>query len=137
MVPRPLELLIDGECPFCGREAALLRRLDRKRGNLRIVDISAPAFSAATYGKTNEQLRALLHARTPDGEIVTGLNAVHLAYTAVGWGFLYAPTRWTLLRPLSDWCYTIYARNRPLLRTWFDPCQGDHCATKASDSRPM
>lgn len=138
MAPRPLVLLIDGECPFCVREAALLKRLDRKRGQLRIVDISAPSFSAASYGRTIEQLQARLHAQTPDGQIITGLDAVHRAYEAVGWGFIYAPARWPLLRKVADWLYVTYADNRPMLRSWFDPCKGDRCTVRnGTASGPM
>ncbi len=116
MAPIPLVLLIDGECPICGREAEFLRRLDRKRGNLRVVDVSSPKFVAAQYGRTVDQLRVRPHAVTPDGEFFAGLEAVHRAYCAVGWGFMSAPTRWPILRPISDWMYSLVTRNRPLLQ---------------------
>lgn len=121
MAPTPLVLLIDGECPICGREAEFLKRLDRKRGNLRVVDISSPKFVAAQYGKSVDQFRVRPHALTPDGQLFTGLEAVHRAYCAVGWGFMSAPTRWPILRPISDWVYSLATRNRPLLQSFAYP----------------
>jgi len=112
--PPRLTLFYDGECPFCRREVAALRRRDR-RAALQLQDIAAPGFDAARYGLSREEVHRALHARTADGRILRGMEAVRAAYRAVGLGGLAAPTGWPLLRPLFDAAYAVFARHR---RRW-------------------
>ena len=104
-------LLYDGECPLCSREIAMLRRRDR-RGRLGFVDIAAPGFDAARYGTARDALMARIHGVLPDGSLVRDVEVFRRAYAAVGLGWLVAPTRWPLLRPLFDRAYRVFARNR-------------------------
>lgn len=113
--PGRLTILIDGECPLCKREAAWLGRRDRK-GRLAFVDIAAPNFEPGEYGKTQDQLMGAIHAVTAEGEMVTGVEVFRLAYSAIGLGWLLAPTRWPLLRPIADAAYRVFARIRPRLQ---------------------
>lgn len=119
-------VLIDGACPLCRREAALLRRLDRRRGRLRLVDIARPDFRPASYGRTMEALMGEIHGVTAEGSIVTGVEVFRRAYAAVGLGWLLAPTRWPVARPLSDRLYRWFARNR-LRLTGRRPACGPSC----------
>lgn len=105
-------LLIDGGCPLCAREAGLLRRLDRGRGLLALVDITAPDFDPADIGTTFQTLMSEMHGLTPDGQLVAGVEAFRRAYGAVGWGWVLAPTAWPGLRFVSDRLYAWFARNR-------------------------
>jgi len=60
------------------------------------------------------------------------------AYAAVGFGWLVAPTRWPLVRPLADAAYRWFARNRLRLTGRGEVCSADRCtvhAPGASDSR--
>jgi predicted DCC family thiol-disulfide oxidoreductase YuxK len=107
----PFTLLYDGECPLCAREIRMLRRLDR-RGRLRFEDIAAPDFDAARYATTREALMARIHGVLPDGSLVRDVEVFRRAYAAVGLGWLLAPSRWPLLRPLFDGAYGVFARNR-------------------------
>jgi predicted DCC family thiol-disulfide oxidoreductase YuxK len=107
-----LTLLVDGECPLCRREAALLRRLDRGRGGLFLEDISEPGFDPARYARTMPELMGTIHGVLPDGSLVTGLEAFRRAYGAVGMGWLLAPTGWPLIRPIADAAYRLFARHR-------------------------
>lgn len=112
MAAPPLTILIDGECPLCRREGEFMRRLDGGRGRLRFVDITAPGFDAAAYGTTHDAAMGTIHALTPDGGVVTGMEVFRRAYAAVGWGWLVAPTGWPLVRPVVDRMYRWFARNR-------------------------
>jgi predicted DCC family thiol-disulfide oxidoreductase YuxK len=117
-------VLIDGGCPLCRREAALLRRLDRSRGRLQLVDITAPDFDPSQTGRSMDDLMGAIHAITADGAIVTGMEVFRRAYAAVGLGWLLAPTAWPGLRPLFDRAYRWFARNRLRLTGR----RGDACA---------
>lgn len=112
-----IQLLYDGACPICRREAAWLRRADR-RGRLELVDISVPNFDPTRFGLSHEAVQGALHAIGPNGRIVRGMDAVRAAYRAVGWGWLAAPTGWPLLRPVFDRLYRAFARNRLRIGRW-------------------
>lgn len=124
---QPMRLLIDGECPLCRREGAFLMRLDRNRGRLQLIDITEPDFDAADYGATQDDVMGSIHARTPDGRIVTGMEAFRHAYRAVGLGWLLAPTGWPVLRPIFDAFYRWFARNRLRLTGRPDECETGRC----------
>ena len=106
-----LTYLYDGACPICVSEVDGLRRRDA-HGNLCLVDISAPSFDAARYGRTRQELLTRMHAIDGEGHTLVAMDAVRAAYRAVGLGWLVAPTRWPLLKPLFDRLYAWIARNR-------------------------
>lgn len=124
-----IEVLYDGACPLCSREVAGLRRLDRGRGRVRFADIASPDFDASRHGRTHAELMARIHGVLPDGSVVEGLEVFRRAYAAVGLGWLLAPTRWPILRPLAEAAYRWFARNRLRLTGRREACA---CATHAA-----
>jgi predicted DCC family thiol-disulfide oxidoreductase YuxK len=131
----PFTLFFDGDCPFCVREAAMLRRRDGRDG-LRFVDIADPGFdpAAAVPGRplTREEFSARIHGLHPDGRLETGVGVFREAYRRVGLGWLLAPTAWPILRPLADAGYRWFARNRVRLGGLF----GRSCGPEGSCRRP-
>lgn len=127
--PTPnIRVLIDGACPLCRSEAALLRRLDRQRGRLVLEDIAGPGFTPASVNRSMDELMGTIHGVLPDGTIVTGMEVFRRAYAAVGLGWLLAPTAWRGLRPLFDRAYRWFARNRlQLTGRRARACDGDRC----------
>ena len=123
-----ITFLYDGDCPLCAREVAMLRRLDRGRGRLDLEDIATPGFDASRYGRTQHELMARIHGALPDLSVVEGVEVFRLAYAAVGLGWLVAPTRWPLLRPLADAAYRWFARNRLRLTGRSAVCDSERCA---------
>jgi len=109
--PYPLTLYYDAACPVCALEMDHLRERDR-HGRLVLVDIAAPGFDAAAHGATLQAMDAQLHARRADGSWAIGVEALRLAYAAVGLGWLWRPTAWPLLEPLAAWSYRGFARHR-------------------------
>lgn len=107
----PLTLLYDEACPLCRLEIDNLKARDRK-GLLRFIDISAAGFDVKAYGVTMAALQERIHAVTPDGKMVIGVEVFRRAYQAVGLGWLIRPTGWPVLKPLCDWAYLRLARNR-------------------------
>src|SRR5687768_3837171 len=87
-----MEVFFDGECPLCRREIAMLRGLDR-HGRIRFTDIASEPIDAVALGRTFEELMARIHARTRDGEWITGVEVLRQLYEAVGLGWLASWTR--------------------------------------------
>jgi predicted DCC family thiol-disulfide oxidoreductase YuxK len=142
MTAHDIETYYDGECPLCVREVRLLQRLDR-RGRLRFVDIADRRFDAAAVGVPLERLMDRIHGRLPDGTIVEGVEVFRRLYTAVGLGFLVAPTRLPGVRQLLDLAYRWFAKNRLRLTGRCDArgCtiplpSGPHTARPTDQPRP-
>jgi predicted DCC family thiol-disulfide oxidoreductase YuxK len=134
-MPPAFTILIDGDCPLCRHEAALLRRLDRGRGRLALVDIASPGFDPAPLGVTMQDIMGTIHGLLPDGRLVTGVEVFRRAYGAVGWGWLWAPTGWPLVRPIADRMYNWFARRRLGLTGRRLVCDGDRCRVEARSRR--
>jgi predicted DCC family thiol-disulfide oxidoreductase YuxK len=113
----PLALYFESACPLCNAEMAALRARDVHE-RLRFVDVSTPGF-VAPAGTTLPALLAAIHGRCADGRWVRGMEAMRLAYGAVGLGWLLAPTAWPLLRPAFDRTYAWFARHRHAMPRWF------------------
>lgn len=107
-----IRVLYDGGCPLCTREIRALRRLDRRRGRISFEDIAAPGFDPASYGLRYETLMSRIHGVLPDGTLIEGVEVFRRLYSAVGLGWLVAPTRWPFLRGLCEAAYRAFARNR-------------------------
>lgn len=124
----PFTILIDGLCPLCKREGALLQRLDRGRGRLVLVDIAAEGFDPSRYGRTMEQVMGSIHGVRGDGEVVSGMEVFRLAYAAVGMPWLLGWTRWPGLRWVADMGYSWFAANRLRLTGRGAECESGRCA---------
>ena len=120
-------ILFDGECPLCRREISMLERIDGGRGRLDFEDISSDAFDASVYGLEMRAVHERIHGVLPDGTVVEGVEVFRRAYGAIGLGWLVAPTRWPLLRPLADAAYRLFARNRLRITGRRLECDGDTC----------
>ncbi len=127
--PRPLLILVDGLCPICKHEGRVLQRLDRGRNLIALDDITRNGFDPGQFGLTQTQVIGSIHAITPDGRVLRGMEVFRAAYTRLGWGWLWAPTGWPVLRPIFDALYRVFARVRPRL-SGYKPCEGDRCAIK-------
>jgi predicted DCC family thiol-disulfide oxidoreductase YuxK len=106
-----IKVLFDGECPLCAREISFLRRRDRRR-LIAFEDIAAPGFDATRYGLDQTAVMSRIHGVLPDGVVIEGVEVFRRLYTAVGLGWMIAPTRWPLLRGLFERAYRVFARNR-------------------------
>ena len=131
---RRFKVLYDGECPFCRIEAKWLSSLGRD-GQLIVEDIAAPDFDGAKYGVTFSELMGTLHGVYPDGSKTLGMETFRAAYRAVGLGWLLAPTGWPLTRPVFDFLYMLFARNRVRMGGLLGrSCDSGRCAIPPSKS---
>jgi predicted DCC family thiol-disulfide oxidoreductase YuxK len=131
-----IKLFFDGQCPLCAREQRFLERLDRGRGRLAFEDITDPSFDPADYGLTEQEVHDQIHGVLPNDRVVRGLEVFRRAYAAVGYGWLLAPTKWPVIKPIADKAYQLFARNRLRLT---GRCRSDACGihphhSHASDS---
>lgn len=123
-----IKVLYDGDCPLCSREVAWLRRRDRA-GRIGFEDIADPDFDARAYGTDLDTLMGRIHGVLPDGSLIEGVEVFRRLYAAVGLGWLLAPSRWPLLRPLFDAAYRSFARNRLRLTGRSSAaCESGRCA---------
>ena len=53
-----------------------------------------------------------LHSRTAEGKVLVGIDSMLAAYTCVDKGFLVFPLRSQRLRPIWQYLYRTFARNR-------------------------
>ncbi|MEA5412256.1 DUF393 domain-containing protein [Synechococcus sp. BA-120 BA3] len=130
-----LTLLFDGGCPLCLREVNTLRRRDRGVGRLAFVDVNDPAYDPARHGGiTYAEAMGRMHALRADGGVIRDLEVFRQAYALVNLGWLYAPTRWPLLRPLVDALYGLWARWRLAItgRPALEVLCRDRCGTDAA-----
>lgn len=127
----PIRLFIDGECPLCKREGAVVMRLDRGRGLVVLEDIAATTFDPAKWGLTREQVTGAIHAELPDGRIVTGLEAFRHVYGVLNpiTGALWSITGWPGVRVVCDAAYRRFAKHRLRISGWFGhpACQNGSC----------
>ncbi|MEL7473128.1 MAG: DUF393 domain-containing protein [Planctomycetota bacterium] len=134
-----LTLFIDGLCPLCKREARAIERLDKGRGIVELVDITASDFDPSVHGRTLDDFMGAIHAKLADGRLVTGTEVFRRTYRALGWGWLWAPTGWPVLRPIFDVIYRVFAKIRPRLSghkvgvasdVSAEACETDRCSPR-------
>jgi predicted DCC family thiol-disulfide oxidoreductase YuxK len=114
----PLEFLYDGSCPICRYDVVRLHKADRN-GRIIFIDVTAPDFDPEIYGRTRQRLLERIHARRADGVMIDGPEVFRLALTALGYGWLVAPTRWPVLGQITDMSYNWFARNRGAMARLF------------------
>ena len=105
MNPQKLILYYDGACSLCCRKMTWLANKDKHK-RLSFKDISAKGFDASTLPVTRFELNSSLHLRTAEGRYVKDLDAIHLAYCAIGLGWLTMPTRIIGIKQLSNYLFT-------------------------------
>ena len=112
-----LTVFYDGYCPLCVKEMKQLAKKD-KQGYLAFYDINqkqlADEHPEIDFAKAN----AYLHAKTSDGQIVTGLDVTYLTWKLVGLGWVIAPLRWPIIRVVADKLYMLFANNRYRVSKW-------------------
>ncbi|GGW91889.1 thiol-disulfide oxidoreductase DCC family protein [Alteromonas halophila] len=104
-------IFYDGHCPLCRNEMHHLQRYDHQR-RIEMVDIQSQTFAHNYPHLDWDALNNRIHVQLDDGTMISGLDATHKAWQAVGKGWLYAPLRWRIVRPVADWCYSKFARYR-------------------------
>lgn len=101
-------LFYDGRCPLCVKEMAKLESL--KSRQLQLADIhTLPAESTLPDKDT---LLRNLHLLTPQGEMLTGVDANVAAWQYTRKGHWFRWMRWPLIGSAANLGYTLWARWR-------------------------
>ena len=112
----PLTLLYDGKREAVRDEMNDLRSADGDH-RLLFVDVSESRFDPEPYGEPLDELRETIHAVRPDGRVLKGDGVRHVAYAAVGRGWMFAPLGWHITRPLTELVYWVISQHRYVLRS--------------------
>lgn len=104
-------IFFDGNCPLCLKEINQLKKRDVE-GKLGFEDINAIGFAARYPDLDWQALNDRIHAIDEQGQVLTGLDVTHRAWSLVGVGWLYAPLRWPIIRVVADGAYKLFARHR-------------------------
>jgi len=121
-----IEVFFDGDCPLCIREINMLRWLDKKN-KIKFTDIAGPDFTEQRGTVAWQTLMDRIHGKLPDGTMIEGVEVFRHLYTAVGFGWIVAVTRWPGISHLLDWGYNIFAKNR---LKWTGRCEDGSCKVK-------
>ena len=128
-----LVLYFDGRCPLCVAE---IRRLGERdaRHRLAFVDIAEPGFDPAPLDVDLPALNRELHARLPNGRMLTGIDGIAAAHALVGRRWFAWLLRVPAMRAVFAPLYRRLARNRYAVSRWLGYraqacCEGGACST--------
>ncbi|OXJ11875.1 thiol-disulfide oxidoreductase DCC family protein [Burkholderia sp. AU6039] len=126
-----LVLYFDGRCPLCVAEIRRLRARDA-RHRLAFVDIAEPGFDPVPLGVDLPTLNRELHARLPDGRMLTGVDSILAAQALTGRRRLVRLLRVPVVRGALAPLYRRFARNRHAVSRWLGyraeaPCDAAAC----------
>ena len=108
-----IQLLYDGECPLCLREVNFLRKQDRGRGLIDFVDVMNLDYVPEDHaGISFAAAMGRIHAIQSDGTVLEGVEVFRKIYSLLGLGWIYAATRWPLIKPLVEMLYDRWADSR-------------------------
>ena len=123
-----LTIFFDGGCPLCKREVDFLQSKNQK-GALSFIDINTSDFSSdLKYGITYKQAMDRIHAMKSDGSVIKDIKVFQEAYSLIGLGWIYAPTKLPILDKFIEFIYGLWAKYR--LKITFRPSIEKLCADK-------
>lgn len=108
-----INLLYDGDCPLCLREVNFLQKKDAGRGIVKLTDIADIDYRPEENGGVDfETAMGRIHAVKADGTVVKNVAVFQEVYSALGIGWMYAPTKWPVMGPLVNKIYDLWADKR-------------------------
>lgn len=111
-----LTVYFDGACPLCRREIDFYRRMSGGEA-VAWVNISGGTDEQLAPGLTRDGAARRLHARLPDGRVVSGARAfaqMWLSLNRLKWlGYL---ANLPLIEPILEQLYKVFLRLRPQLQ---------------------
>ena len=126
-----LTIFFDGGCPLCKREVDFLQSKNQE-GALSFIDINTSDFSSdLKYGITYKQAMDRIHAMKSDGSLIKDIKVFQEAYSLIGLGWIYAPTKLPILDKFIEFIYGLWAKYR--LKITLRPSIEKLCAEKGCE----
>ena len=126
-----LTIFFDGGCPLCKREVDFLQSRNQK-GYLSFIDINTSDFYLyLKYGITYKKAMERIHALKSDGSVIKDIKVFQEAYTLIGLGWIYAPTKFPVFDKFIEFIYWIWAKYR--LKLTFRPSIEKLCAERGCE----
>ena len=126
-----LTIFFDGGCPLCKREIYFLQSRNKK-GYLSFIDINTSDFYLdLKYGITYKQAMERIHALKSDGSLIKDIKVFQEAYTLIGLGWIYAPTKIPIFDKFIEFIYLIWAKYR--LKLTFRPSIEQLCDERSCE----
>ena len=126
-----LTIFFDGGCPLCKREVDFLQSRNQK-GYLSFIDINTSDFYLdLKYGITYKQAMERIHALKSDGSVIKDIKVFQEAYTLIGLGWIYAPTKFPIFDKFIEFIYGIWAKYR--IKFTFRPSIEKLCTEKGCE----
>ena len=117
----PVILYYDGDCPVCSKEVAAYQKLDRSRA-IRWHDVSASEGDLGLDHVSQADALTILHARLPDGRLVTGVDAFIAVWERLsGFKSFARLARWRPVTWMLERGYAWYAPRRKRLTRMLEP----------------
>lgn len=113
-----LEVYFDGSCPICSREVSFIKRHDAEQ-RVRFTDMTARDFDATTLHLDPQALTERIHARTPEGTVVTAVEVFRRIYGDLGYRRLVKFSRRPWIARILDTGYDWFAKHRKHLSRWY------------------
>ena len=116
-----LNIIYDSKCNICKLEMDWLARRDANlsastaQRKLKLTDIESEDYDPnepANGGVTYEKGMAAIHAVTPDGRVIEGVPVFSKAYELVELGWLFRFTEWSIMKPVVQYGYEVFAKYR-------------------------
>lgn len=123
------QVFYDADCPICQREMALACE-QNVSGSLHTIPIQGNEAQLVAQGISVDEAMTLLHVVDQEGRVISGMPALRIVYQECGGRPIAQIWNWPLLRPLADWGYPIFARNRYRFPRWLLPrpqCEDGVC----------
>lgn len=115
-----LTLFYDAACPLCRAEIIFLSSRNQQ-GLLEFVDINSERYRPDDVGVSCEQALAAMYGQYTDGTLISGVDVFSAAYERAGLKSLAWVFSRKSLRPVLNWSYRFFAKNRHAISKIFGP----------------
>jgi len=115
-----LTLFYDAACPLCQAEIKFLSGRNQQE-LLAFVDINSELYQPERVGVSCEQALAAMYGQYADGSLISGVDVFAAAYVRADLKLLAWVFSRKALRPVLDWSYRFFARNRHAISSLFGP----------------
>ena len=124
-----LTIFFDGECPLCKREVDFLQSRNQK-SYLKFIDINSSDFLENFNQEISyKQAMERIHALKSDGSLIKDIKVFQEAYSLIGLGWIYAPTKLPIIDKLIELVYGLWAKYR--LKITLRPSLEELCSNRS------